>query len=81
MKKLTEAGNQYAKTSTWRDMALLKVCLCSMGVLIGLSLPARKKRAAAWAASVVLAATYVPLMGRFLPFLLGERVPIEDIYD
>ena len=36
--------------------------------------------AAAWAASLVLAASYVPLMGKFLPFLLGERVAIEDIY-
>ena len=81
MNKLTEAGDRFAKTCTWRDLALLKVCLCAVGVLIGLALPGRRKRAAAWAASLALAAAYVPLMGRFLPFLLGERVPIEDIYD
>lgn len=80
MNKLTAAGDRYLKTCTWRDMALLKCCLCAIGVLIGLALPARRKRAAAWVASIVLASTYVPLVGRFLPFLLGERTPIEDIY-
>ena len=51
-----------------------------VGVLIGLAVPGRKKRPAAWAASLVFVAAYVPLMGKFLPYLLGDRVAIEDIY-
>ena len=80
MNRLTDAANQYLKACTWRDIALLKICVCALGMLIGLAMPGRKKRAAAWVASLVLAASYVPLMGKFLPFLLGERVAIEDIY-
>ena len=80
MKKLLEAANQYLKGCTWKDMALLKICVCAMGVLIGLAVPGRKKRAAAWVASLVFAASYVPLMGKFLPYLLGDKIAIEDIY-
>ena len=81
MNKLTEAGDQYLKSCTWKDMALLKFCVGAIGVLIGLALPRKKKKTAAWVASLVLVATYIPLMAKFLPFLLGDRVPIEDIYD
>lgn len=80
MNRLTEAAEQYLKNSTWKDIAVLKVCVCALGVLIGLGMPWRKKWPMAWAASLVFAATYVPLMGKFLPYLLGERVAIEDIY-
>ena len=81
MNKLTNAANQYLKNCTWKDMALLKFCVGAIGVLIGLALPAKKKKASAWVASLVLAAAYIPLMSKFLPFLLGDRVSIEDIYD
>lgn len=80
MKKLFVAANQYLKGCTWKDMALLKICVCAMGVLIGLAVLGRKKRAAAWVASLVFAASYVPLMGKFLPYLLGDKIAIEDIY-
>ena len=35
---------------------------------------------AAWAASLVFLAAYVPLMTKFLPYLLGGQAAIEDIY-
>lgn len=56
MNRLTDAADQYLKSCTWRDLALLKICVCALGVLIGLALPGRKKRRAAWAASLVFAA-------------------------
>ena len=80
MKRLTDAADRYLKACDWRDMAVLKLCLCALGVLIGLAVPGRKKRPAAWASSLVFVAAYVPLMGKFLPYLLGDRVAIEDIY-
>ena len=36
--------------------------------------------ARAWVASLVFSASYVPLMGKFLPYLLGDKIAIEDIY-
>lgn len=80
MRKLFDAADRFLKICTWRDMALLKFCVCALGVLIGLAMPGRKKRTAAWVASLIFVAAYVPLMSRFLPFLLGDKMPIEDIY-
>ena len=80
MKRLTDAADRYLKACDWRDIAVLKFCLCALGVLIGLAVPGRKKRPVAWAASLVFGAAYVPLMGKFLPYLLGDRIAIEDIY-
>ena len=77
MNRLTDAADQYLKSCTWRDLALLKICVCALGVLIGLALPGRKKRRAAWAASLVFAAAYIPLMGRFCPSCWGSRCPLR----
>ena len=81
MKKITEAINQCLKEFDWKDIVLFKTCVISVGVLIGLAMPWRKKWPMAWAASLVFAATYVPLMGKFLPHLLVDKIPIEEIYN
>ena len=75
-----EAVNRCIKESTWKDLALVKFCLCAAGVLVGLMMPFRKKWIVAWIASLVFVGSYVPLMGKFLPHLLGEKIAIEDIY-
>ncbi len=80
MGRVTEAARHWLKRSTWRDLAFAGICVCALGALIGLAVPGRKKRGAAWIASLLLASSYVPLMGRFLPFLLGDRIDMEDIY-
>ncbi len=79
MKKLTEAADRYLRDCTWKDISVLKFCLMALGVLMGLSIPARKKKPAAWAAALVFVGTYVPLMAKFLPYLLGEDGIAEDI--
>ena len=80
MNRLLDAAERYLKICTWKDISILKVCLLALGMLLGLAVPARKKKVSAWAASLVFVAAYVPLMGKFLPYLLGDRVAIEDIY-
>ena len=77
---MLEAVNRCLKDCTWKDMALLKACVCAIGVLTGLMMPSRKKWIVAWIASLAFVASYVPLMGKFLPYLLGEKIAIEDIY-
>ena len=79
MHRLTEAADRYLRDCTWKDISILKFCLTALGVLLGIAVPARRKKASAWAAALVFAATYVPLMGKFLPYLLGERGADEDI--
>ena len=62
MKELLELGNRYAARSSWKDFALVKFCLCAIGVMIGANIPKKNKRGAMAAAGGVFAATYVPLM-------------------
>ena len=64
MKKLLEFGNRYAKESTWKDFALVKFCLFSMGLAAGTLVPEKHKKKAIGAAACVFASTYVPLMAK-----------------
>ena len=60
--KLFDAANQYCKESDWKTIALIKFCLCSMGVIIGVLLPQSVKTAALAIAAAVFVVTYIPLM-------------------
>lgn len=65
MLKLFEIGNAYIRQSDWKDLALVKLCLFSMGILVALRLPLRAlPKARKWARRTFLA-SYVPLMAKF----------------
>ena len=51
MKRLMDAVDRYLRDCTWKDISILKFCLIALGVLLGIAVPARKKKASAWAAS------------------------------
>lgn len=65
MRRLFEIGNAYARQSDWKDFALVKICLFSLGMLVALRLPlGALGKARKWArCGFVL--TYVPLMKKF----------------
>lgn len=44
MKRLFELGNQYVRESDWKDLALVKFCLCAMGIMIGTQVPKNTKK-------------------------------------
>ena len=62
MKKLLDFGNRYASESTWKDFALVKFCLFSMGLAAGTQIPEKHRKKAIGAAACVFASTYIPLM-------------------
>lgn len=62
MKKLFELGNRYAEESDWKDFALLKFCLCAMGIIIGTQVTPKYKKTVICASIGVFIATYIPLM-------------------
>lgn len=66
MKKLLAFGNRYAKESTWKDFALVKLCLFSMGLVLGTLVSAQYKRAVIIGAACVFAATYIPLIVKMI---------------
>ena len=66
MKKLFEYANIYAKQSTWKDFALVKFCLCAIGVIIGVLLPESVRTATLIIAGAIFVITYIPLMIKFI---------------
>lgn len=73
MKKLFGYADAYIKQSSWKDLAMLKLCLASIGTLFGISLPQKGKKPAALIAGSVFAATYIPLMAKFFRIVAGKK--------
>ena len=71
--KLFTYADQYLKQSSWKDLALVKFCLCAMGVLIGLAVPRSRRRQFAFGAAVVFLTTYLPLMSKFAHVVVQTR--------
>ncbi len=64
MKYLLNLGNIYAENSTWKDFALLKFCLFSMGLAAGTAVKKEHRKAVLAGSAVVFAASYIPLMAK-----------------
>ena len=73
MKCLFSCANQYVKESDWKDFALVKLCLCAIGVMIGLVIPKKKKKMPLLIAAIVFIATYIPLMTKFLRIVFRKE--------
>lgn len=73
MKELFTCADQYVQESDWKDLALLKFCLCSIGVMIGLCIPKEKKKVPLILAAAVFIITYIPLMIKFIKIIMERR--------
>lgn len=62
MQKLLNLGNRFAKESTWKDFALIKLCLCAVGIMWGMTIPKKAHKPVAFIAMLVFITTYVPLI-------------------
>ena len=72
MKKLLSATDACIAQMNWKDMALVKLCLCAMGTLWGLATPKRVRKWVAFGAMAVFVTSYLPLVCRFMPSLAEE---------
>ncbi|MCI9529327.1 MAG: permease of phosphate ABC transporter [Angelakisella sp.] len=72
MKTLFASADEYLQNSDWKDIAVLKLCLLSLGLLAGMQLPEKHRKTARVAAVVIFVATYIPLMTKFLRILVGK---------
>ena len=70
MLQIFNCANEYIKARDWKMLAVLKFCLCSIGVLIGLSVPEKHKKFVLGGALGVFFATYIPLMFDFVSFAI-----------
>ena len=65
MDKLFESADRWLKESDWKDIALLKFCLFSMGLFAGSFVTKKHAKAVRAAATATFAVTYVPLMFKY----------------
>ena len=65
MKWLFDAADRFCQQCSWKDFALVKFCLCAIGVIIGVLLPVYVKTTAFWVALIVFVITYIILMTKF----------------
>lgn len=73
IKRLFDSADRYLEKSDWKDIAVIKFCLCSLGVMIGTAVPAESKKKAAAGAAAVFTATYIPLMGKYFRILFSRK--------
>lgn len=72
MKRLLDSANEYLRRCDWRDIAVLKFCLLSIGLLAGMEVPEKYRNTARIAASAVFVLTYIPTMTKFLCVLTKD---------
>lgn len=73
MKKLLDYADRYIEKSTWKDMAMLKFCLFSLGILTGMQIPKKDKKEAGILAFLVFMLTYIPLMKKLVDIIRQEE--------
>ena len=73
MNKLFEDANQYVKESDWKDLSLIKFCLCAIGVIIGINIPQKYRKTATKVAAGIFVVTYVPLIVKFIKIIFRKK--------
>lgn len=71
--KLFEIANKYCKESDWKILAMVKFCLFSMGIMVGVLLPDRFRNVVLIIFGVIFIVTYIPLMSKFFKLWKEER--------
>lgn len=69
MKKLLKLAEEYIRGMSVWDMALLKVCLYTAGILMGLAVPRTCRKKAAFVSVGAFTVTYLLVMVPFLNML------------
>lgn len=72
MKEWIGYANKYMEKMNIADVALLKACVFSLGMLAGAGIPKPHRKKAMVTAGIVFACTYGPLMTKFFRVVLGE---------
>ena len=76
MKKLFAAADRYIESSDWKTIAVLKFCLISLGMMIGMAVDKKDRKPVFFGALGVFTATYIPLMAKFFKvFAEKDRQP------
>jgi len=73
MKNLFDRANRLIRQLSWKEFAVLKLCLLALGLLLGLQIGERWKKPTGILAGIVFIGAYLPLMIRFLRALTRKE--------
>ena len=74
MDKLFEVADRYIKNSDWKTISVLKFCLISLGVMLGMIVKPNDKKKVYGITGATFLLTYIPLMTKFFKIYLdGEN--------
>lgn len=48
MKEICKCADAFVQKCSIKDFALLKICLCAVGIMVGLSIPEKKEKMASY---------------------------------
>ena len=72
MKKLFDAANRYIETSDWKIIAVLKFCLISLGMMVGMQIRPEHKKTVFFGALGVFATVIALALFQLGVFLIGS---------
>ncbi|CUX16736.1 MULTISPECIES: hypothetical protein [Clostridia] len=73
MKEICECADAFVQKCSIKDFALLKICLCAVGIMVGLSIPEKKRKWPLMAAGFVFIFSYILIMAKFVKICMDER--------
>jgi len=72
-KWLFNSADIYAKNSTWKDFAALKLCLFAVGLAVGVWIVPEARMTTFWIAVVIFIITYIPLMIKLIKVMKKNK--------
>ena len=73
MKEICKCADAFVQKCSIKDFALLKICLCAVGIMVGLSIPEKKRKWPLMAAGLVFIFSYILIMAKFVKICMEER--------
>nr|WP_288830007.1 permease of phosphate ABC transporter [uncultured Clostridium sp.] len=73
MKDICKCADAFVQKCSIKDFALLKICLCAVGIMVGLSIPEKKRKLPLMAAGFVFIFSYILIMAKFVKICMEER--------
>ncbi len=78
VKQITDTADAYMKDSDWTDLVLLKFCMVSFGVIVGVLMARKKRTPMLIISSIIFIATFIPIMIRFLPTFFEDAKKVYE---
>ncbi len=72
MKKLLNGVDTFLAESDWKTLGMMKACLGSLGIIIGIAVPKNARKFVAIITGIMFIASYIPLMLKFFEALTRE---------